>query len=63
MRLLFLACSLLWALHNLLVGSRFGNASDIMTITGITIGLIVHRRRVARPSPPLVAPIAAAGPH
>ena len=60
MRLFFLACSLLWAVHNLLVGSRFGNASDIMTISGIAIGLYVHRWRATAPSPAIAPPIATA---
>jgi hypothetical protein len=45
MRQLFLGCSLAWAIHNFMVGSVFGNACDVLTITGILFGLFANRRR------------------
>lgn len=45
MRWTFLASSCAWAVHNFMVGSLVGNASDALTAAGILIGLWTHHRR------------------
>nr|WP_132254234.1 YgjV family protein [Methylobacterium segetis] len=45
MRRLFVAASLCWAAHNLLVGSVFGLTCDLLTISGLVVAL---RRRAGR---------------
>ncbi|HWI26537.1 MAG TPA: YgjV family protein [Stellaceae bacterium] len=54
MRLFFLAGTAAWAVHNFLVGSVVGNASDVLTAAGILAGLWAHRWRapVALLAPP-----------
>jgi len=44
MRLAFFGCSLAWLGHNLLMRSTFGLASDVLTLSGIAVGLWRYRR-------------------
>jgi len=48
MRLLFLAASLCWAGHNLLVGSVFAMTCDLVTMSGLVLAL--RRARLVRPA-------------
>jgi hypothetical protein len=45
MRRLFIGASLLWAGHNILVGSAFGFACDVLTLSGLVIALWKSERR------------------
>jgi hypothetical protein len=47
MRLAFFGCSLAWLGHNLLMRSTFGLASDVLTLSGIAVGLWRYRRGTA----------------
>lgn len=51
MRAFFLASTGAWAVHNFLVGSHIGNASDALTAAGILAGLWAHRRGAVRGAP------------
>jgi hypothetical protein len=48
-RLLFLASGLLWAGHNILVGSAFGLACDVLTIGSMAFALWRYRRPAPEP--------------
>jgi hypothetical protein len=47
MRVAFLGCSTSWLGHNLLMSSAFGLVSDVLTLSGIGLGMWRHRRRAA----------------
>lgn len=45
MRRLFICASLFWAGHNILIGSAFGFACDLLTLSGLALALWKSERR------------------
>ncbi len=51
MRVLLLACALVWLGHNLAVGSVFGMSCDLLSIGGLAVALRRHARPAGTLSP------------